>query len=140
VSALTGHRKTCGNEDVWVRVGSCVCDLCEDEDGVDVVNGTGYGARVRLYWAREECVGSCAKTRTSGALDRGTCDDCSERGAWGARMRSAAVWVLAKAWRGEKTGDGGRQFRGGASSACAQVAAKRVLCGGEHETCIDFLK
>ena len=44
-------------------------------------------------------------------------------------MWSAAVWVLAKAWRGEKTGDGGRQFRGGASSACAQVAAKRVLCG-----------
>ena len=38
------------------------------------------------------------------------------------------MWVLAKAWRGEKTGDGGRQFRGGASSACAQVAAKRVLC------------
>ena len=26
--------------------------------------------------------------------------------------------------------DGGRQFRGGASSACEQVAAKRVLCGG----------
>ena len=44
-------------------------------------------------------------------------------------MRSAAVWVMAKAWRGEKTGDGGRQFRGGASSACAQVSARRVLCG-----------
>ena len=56
-------------------------------------------------------------------------------------MWSAAVWVLAKAWRGEKTGDGGRQFRGGASSACAQVAAKRVLCGGRRHTyMLAFLK
>ena len=87
---------------------------------------------------REDRGRSCAKTRTSGALHRGTCDDCSERGAWGARMWSAAVWVLAKAWRGEKTGDGGRQFRGGASSACAQVAAKRVV-KMEH-TSLHFLK
>ena len=114
------------------RVDSCgivrVRSVRRREDGVDVVGGAGYGARVRLYWAREdEDVWDRVRRRTSGALDRGTCDDCSERGAWGARMWSAAVWVLAKAWRGEKTGDGGRQFRGGASSACAQVAAKRVL-------------
>ena len=56
-------------------------------------------------------------------------------------MRSAAVWVMAKAWRGEKTGDGGRQFRGGTSSACAQVAAKRVLCGGRRNPyMLAFLK
>ena len=54
-------------------------------------------------------------------------------------MWSAAVWVLAKAWRGEKTGDGGRQFRGGASSACAQVSARRVLWVA-NRACIAFLK
>ena len=55
-------------------------------------------------------------------------------------MWSAAVWVLAKAWRGEKTGDGGRQFRGGASSACAQVAAKRVLWLWSRKYELAFLK
>ena len=93
-----------------------------------VYNAPGLRPESRFVARREDRGRSCAKTRTSGALHRGTCDDCSERGAWGARMRSAAVWVMAKAWRGEKTGDG-RVRRRGRLARCTEEHAMTAASG-----------